>query len=200
VTEQPPRRGRPRTAEVDQRILDAAAATLRELGPGAVHIDAVSSRSGVARTTIYRRYRDRGELLTATLAHVTDQGGPPVEGDVRDKIRLVLERVRDVIERGLGRGGVASVLTGADPEFTRALRTALAGHLEPLMQAMADDPALRPGLDPDAFVNLAFGAYLGELLRYGEERPDWLDRTVALLDRAASHQAVLERERGGGGP
>jgi AcrR family transcriptional regulator len=186
VPDQPSRRGRPRQADVDQRILDAAAAVLRESGPAAVHVDAVAGRSGVARTTIYRRHRDRGELLTATLTRVTDQGAPPVEGDVHAKIRQVLERVRTVIESGLGRGGVAAVLADADPEFTQALRTALATHLEPLMRAMADDPALRPGLDPDAFVNLAFGGYLGELLRYGEERPDWLDRTVELLERAAS--------------
>src|SRR5687768_4168644 len=106
VPEQPPRRGRPRQADVDRRILEAAAATLRELGPSAVHIDAVASRSGVARTTIYRRYQDRAELLTATMHQVTDQGGPPVEGDVEDKLRLVLGRVRDVIEEGLGRGGL----------------------------------------------------------------------------------------------
>jgi AcrR family transcriptional regulator len=185
MTEQPQRRGRPRQTEVDQRILDAAAATLRERGPAAVHIDEVASRSGVARTTIYRRYRDRAELLTATMRRVTDQGGPPVEGDVEDKLRLVLERVRDVIEEGVGRGGLAAVLTGADPEFAQALRTALAGHLDPLMRAMSEDPSLRPDLNPDALVNLAFGGYLGELLRYGEERPDWLDRTVELLHRAA---------------
>jgi AcrR family transcriptional regulator len=177
-------RGRPRRSEVDDRILEAAAALLRERGPTSVHIDAVAGRSGVARTTIYRRHRDRRELLEATLARVTDKGGPPVEGGVEDKLRLVLERVREVIEEGLGRGGVAAVLTGADPEFTDALRTALADRLDPLMQAMADDPALRGDLDPDAFVNLAFGSYLGELLRYGEERPDWLDRTAQLLLRA----------------
>jgi AcrR family transcriptional regulator len=177
-------RGRPRRSETDESILDTAAALLRERGPASVHFDAVAGRSGVARTTIYRRYRDRRELLVATLDRVTDKGGPPVEGTVEDKLRRVLGRVREVIESGIGRGGVASVLTDADPEFTEALRAALASRLEPLMQAMRHDPAVRRELDPDAFVNLAFGSYLGELLRYGEERPDWLDRTVEVLLRA----------------
>lgn len=187
MTESEPRRGRPRAAEVDARILATARALLRESGPRAVHIDAVATRSGVARTTIYRRYRDRRELLGAILDQVTDQGTPPTDGEVRDKLRWVLTRVRDVLESGLGRGGVAAVLADSDPEFTRALRSSLTARLLPLMRAMEADAArgeVRADVDPDVAVNLAFGAYLGELLRYGEERADWLERTAELLERA----------------
>jgi AcrR family transcriptional regulator len=182
-----PTRGRPRQPDVDRRILDASGDLIRERGPGAVHIDAVAARSGVARTTIYRRYRDRRELLTATLDRITGPGGPPVGGDVRDRLRRELERIREVLDQGLGRGGVAAVLTDADPEFTQALRSSLARHLEPLLQAIAEDAAqgwIRADVDPDALVNLAFGAYLGEVLRYGAERRDWLDRTLDLLEHA----------------
>lgn len=185
--EQQARRGRPRRAEVDDRILEATRALLREHGPTSVHIDAVAARSGVARTTIYRRYRDRRELLSRTLAQVTDQGAPPPEVDLDDKVRWLLQRVRAVLRSGLGGGTVAAVLTDADPEFTETLRASLESHLEPLLAAMADDVQrghLRPGVDPDTVVNVALGAYLGELIRYGEERDGWLDRTSALLDHA----------------
>jgi AcrR family transcriptional regulator len=187
MNDQRPRRGRPRVADIDRRIVEAAGALLRERGPAGVHIDAVATRSGVARTTIYRRYRDRRELLTATLDRVTDQGRPPAEADVPGKLRWVLERVRQVLEEGLGRGGVAAVLTDADPEFTQALRVSLTGHLDPVLRSIADDAArgvIRADVDPDSLVNLAFGAYLGELLRHREEREEWLDRTVSLLEHA----------------
>lgn len=188
MSEARPSRGRPRRADVDDRILEAAGALLRERGPGAVHVDAVATRSGVARTTIYRRYSGRRDLLAAALARVTDSGPVPVGPDVQEKLRQVLERVRAVIDTGVGRGGVAAVITDADPEFTQALRAALSGLLEPLMLAMSADAEqglLREDVDPDALMNLAFGSYLGELLRYGEERADWLDRTAVLLEHAA---------------
>lgn len=191
-----PQRGRPRRAETDARILAAARELLRDRGPAGVHIDAVAERSGVARTTIYRRHRDRRELLAATLDSVTDQGRPSAEGTVRDKLVWMLERVREVLDVGIGRGGVAAVLVDADPDFTQALRTSLAARLDSVMDAMAEDAEaelLHRHVDPDALVNVAFGAYLGELLRYGEERDDWLERTTALLERAVRPAGVRER-------
>jgi AcrR family transcriptional regulator len=187
MTESQPRRGRPRASDVDDRILATARTLLREGGPRAVHIDAVAARSGIARTTIYRRYRDRRQLLSATMEQVTDQGAPPQEGDLEDKVRWVLERAREVVTRGIGRGGVAAVLTDADPDFTDALRASLSTHLQPVTDAMTSDAArglLRRDVDPDGVVDLAFGACLAELLRYGEERADWIERTTALLARA----------------
>ena len=162
MSEARPGRGRPRRADVDDRILEAAGALLRERGPGAVHIDAVATRSGVARTTIYRRYSDRRDLLAAALARLTDSGAAPVGSDVQEKLRQVLVRVRAVIDTGVGRGGIAAVITDADAEFTQALRVALAGHLQPLMQV--DEPPTpsrgcsAADVDPDALMNLAFGS------------------------------------------
>lgn len=188
MTTPPAPRGRPRRPDVDARILTAARALLQEGGPTAVHIEPVATRSGVARTTIYRRYRDRRELLSATLHRVTDRGEPPADVTLDDKLRWVLTQVREVLDSGLGRGGVAAVLTDADPQFTETLRAALGAALAPVLQAIESDAArglVRRDVDPEALVDLAFGAYLGELLRHGEERAEWVDRTVGLLARAS---------------
>lgn len=183
------RRGRPRRSETDDRIHDAALDLLREQGPTAVNIDAVASRSGVARTTIYRRYRDRGELVAAVLDRLVDPGVPAPALPVADKLHWLLERILHLLEHGLGRGGTASLLTDSDPTFTEALRARLDEHLVRLARAMADDVAagrLHPRVDPDTLVGLLFGAYLDEVLRYGEPRPGWAERTVALLTPAVA--------------
>lgn len=193
MSDDPVPRGRPRDGTADRRILDAAAELIREHGPRAVHIDAVASRSGVARTTIYRRYRDRRDLLAATLHRVADRGAPPGDEPVEDRFRWLLDRVRDVVDDGLGRGGVAAVLTDDDPEFTEALREAFTTQLAPLAVAMREDAergVIGPDVDPDTVLTVAFGAYLGELLRHGEAAPDWLDRTAALLTRGVGGQGV----------
>jgi AcrR family transcriptional regulator len=192
--ERPSARGRPRRAETDERIRTAALELLRASGPGAVNIDAVSARSGVARTTIYRRYGSREELMAALLDQLVDVGVPAPSLPVREKLHWLLGSIHDVLEHGIGRGGTAAVLTDSDPEFTDALRARMAEQLRVLGQAMADDVGagkLSPRVDPDTLVGLLFGAYLDELLRYGDARPGWADRTVALLAPAVTEAPAV---------
>lgn len=194
----PPRsgRGRPRRAETDGLIRDAALELLRGQGPGAVNIDAVASRSGVARTTIYRRYRSRDELMTDLLDGLVDAEPPAPMLPVPDKLRWVLHRILGLLEHGIGRGGTAAVLTNRDPAFTSALRSRLAEQLRVLQEAMATDVEsgrLSPRVDPDTLVGLLFGAYLAEVLRYGDPRPEWADRTVALLAPAVAAGSSLDQ-------
>jgi AcrR family transcriptional regulator len=178
------RRGRPRQQSTDDRIIDAALALVREGGPQRVTVESVAARSSVARTTIYRRYRDRDELLRSALHRIADQAVPPEHLSVAEKVRWVLTRARVILEEGLGRGGVAAVLSDSHPQFTEAFRSVLAVHLEPLQLSIAADVEaglLRADVDADVAVNLFFGSYLGEVLRYGRPRHDWLDRTRDML-------------------
>ncbi|WP_436793414.1 TetR family transcriptional regulator [Actinospongicola halichondriae] len=60
----------PRTSDdVDDRILDAAAGLLAASGLSGLEVDSAASVSGVGRSTIYRRFTDRNQLIAATLAH-----------------------------------------------------------------------------------------------------------------------------------
>ncbi|MGO4596295.1 TetR/AcrR family transcriptional regulator [Terrabacter sp. 2RAF25] len=179
-----PTAGRPRDAGVDDRIGAAALALLRERGPEAVHIDAVAARSGVARTTIYRRHRDREALLAATLAAFAGDAFPQADLPVEEKLRWVFEQVRALVEEHLGRGAIAAVLTDSDPAFTVALRTRLRGWFEVLEREIAADVSsgrLRRGVDVEGLAALAFGAYLGELLQHGRARRGWADGVLELL-------------------
>jgi AcrR family transcriptional regulator len=72
---------------VRRRVLDATVAQLVEHGFDALSIDAVAERSGVHRTTVYRRWRDVGGLLADVLHAATrDDWRPPdtgsLEGDL----------------------------------------------------------------------------------------------------------------------
>jgi AcrR family transcriptional regulator len=187
TAQEPTRRGRPRQASTDDRILNAALDLLRSAGPSAVTVEAVANRSTVARTTIYRRYDDRSDLLRAAIDRIAQQEVPPQRLSIRGKLRWVLERVQLILEQGLGRGGVAAVLTNSAPEFTEAFRGSLTVHLHPLQESIAADARrglLRADLDADMAINLIFGSYLGEVLRYGRPRDDWMDRTVDILETA----------------
>lgn len=182
-------RGRPRSVDTDEVIRRSALELLRVGGPAAVSIDAVAARSGAARTTIYRRFPSREQLLTAVLDELVEAELPAPTLPVAQKLAWVLQRVVTVLDEGIGRGGIAAVLTDSDPAFTSALRSRLACRLATVREAMAADVAagrMAPSIDADTLVGLLFGAYLSELLRNGEPRPGWADRTVDLLTAAVA--------------
>ena len=63
-----PRRGRPRDERVSSAITAAALRQLEQHGYANVSMESVASEAGVARATIYRRYRSKADLITAAIA------------------------------------------------------------------------------------------------------------------------------------
>ncbi|MFI6680864.1 TetR/AcrR family transcriptional regulator [Kribbella sp. NPDC050470] len=61
-------RGRPRDAGVEGRVLAAAMAEMRQRGYDGMSVDRVADRAGVAKTTIYRRWPSKAELVIAMIA------------------------------------------------------------------------------------------------------------------------------------
>ena len=182
-------RGRPRLESTDQRIFQAARELLRLKGPAAVNIDAVAARSGVARTTIYRRYRSRDELMHAILEHLIDPAPLAPDLPVGEKLRWVMDRISDILENRLGPGATAAIIANSDPEFTTAVRSRLATRLSSLADLMNVDikaGLLRPKIDPDTVLGVLVGAYLAEILRFGSPREGWMDRAVELLAPAVT--------------
>lgn len=180
----PARPGRPREASVDQRLHAAVLELLRVGGPAAITMDGVASASGVAKTSIYRRHANRGELLTAVLTQAIGVPDGPREGSVRDKIRAALERVWHQMGVVLGPGGLAAIVGNSDPEFTDLFRAALRPYVDVLVARIRDDVdagVLRPDVDAEGVVSLMVGAYLGQLVLRGDVEPDWLDRSLEML-------------------
>jgi len=68
---------------VRRRVLDATVAQLVEHGFDTLSVDAVAERSGVHRTTVYRRWRDVGGLLADVLHEASrDDWHPPDTGSL----------------------------------------------------------------------------------------------------------------------
>lgn len=147
-------------------------------------VEAVAAQAGVAKTSIYRRHANRGELLTVVLREAI--GTPEVlsTGTVRDKIRFSLRQAWRQMEEVLGPGGLAAIVGDSDPEFTGLFREALRPYDDVLMARIREDVAagaLRADVDPDTVVSLLLGAYLGELVRHGRVGSDWLDRSLEMI-------------------
>ena len=153
-----------------------------------MNVAAIASRTGIARTTIYRRYRDREELLAQALRQVTVRGAPAADLPVAAKLRWVLDRAEEVLEHGIGLGGVAAVLAGNDDDLTAAMRRALEDGLRPVRDEVVADVAsgrLPPGLDADSLLSrrpTLWQAFLARALLHGTPvDPCWKDDLVELL-------------------
>src|SRR5262245_66523383 len=91
-----PSRGRPRSLEAQRAVLDAARALVHEGGYPAATIDAIVARSGVAKTTIYRRWPNRAALIVDLLAELSAEEVPMVSGPnpvaaIRTEMRLIAQ-------------------------------------------------------------------------------------------------------------
>lgn len=62
--------GRPRSAQADQAIVKATLEELAEVGFEALSIEAVAARAGVGKTTIYRRWPSKDDLVIAAVATI----------------------------------------------------------------------------------------------------------------------------------
>ena len=136
--------------DTDVRVLDAAESWLRETGLRRWSIDDVATRCDVGRTSIYRRFGDRDNLVHAVLAR---------------ELRRTLHRMRDAMqaEDDLESKAVAAVSTAlrelddsvsdallrSDPETFLPFLTTEAGPLLAIartaithqMAAYVDDPS-----------------------------------------------------------
>ena len=59
--------GRPRDARVDALVLETALAMLAEVGPTGLSVEEVAARAGVGKSTIYRRWPTKDDLVVASL-------------------------------------------------------------------------------------------------------------------------------------
>lgn len=82
----------PRIERSRSNVLTAAAELLREVGYGALTIEAVAARSGVAKSTIYRHWSGKPHLVADAFRHVhtSDDIEVPPPGPLRDRVVTVL--------------------------------------------------------------------------------------------------------------
>jgi AcrR family transcriptional regulator len=181
--------GRPRRVDVDRKLLASTLAVLSVKGPRGVTVEAVAADSGVAKTTIYRRYRDRRHLLAAALEQVADLPMPDADLQVRERLIVFLEQFREGLVGSLGLRTAAALLSEQDdPEFAAAARRhVLAPRLQQILQIFDDGVSggyLRPDIDYRRATDLLIGSYLARTAFDGTVDADWSASVVDLVLRA----------------
>jgi AcrR family transcriptional regulator len=191
------RTGRPRSAEADRAILGATRAALVELGWGKLTLSDVAARAGVAKTTLYRRWTGKNELVVDAIAALfEEQLDLPDLGSLQADIRGVVLRFAELLNRPAIRTGLMAVVAEAthDDALRLRIREAIVDrqkHLVLLGRERAQrrgeippddgDPA-RTTRDADLIFDVIAGTVVHRVLvSAGPVDEEWADRLALLL-------------------
>jgi AcrR family transcriptional regulator len=154
----------PRVARSRAVVLAACAELLSEVGFGGVTIEAVAARSGVAKTTIYRQWSSRAELMIDAFRTMATPPVAPDTGDVaRDLEHMMLKLARDLVNEPWSRA-IPSLADAAarDPELAR-LHAQFSHECRTPVVAVVARAQDRGELDPDVAPDVVCAALAGPL-------------------------------------
>ncbi len=186
--------GRPRSAQSHQAILQAALELLAEVGFEVMSIEAIAARAGVGKTTIYRRYNGKEELVADAIESIREKVIIPNTGNLWSDIDVLIENAAQITLSPLGRQTVAMIISSAasNSGFAQIYWTK---YLQPRRQAFAvvierakTRDEVQKDLDPGLVFDTMSGIMLYALIFQptSEAWTVYVRRALSLLLREAS--------------
>ncbi len=154
----------PRVVRSRQAVLTATAELLAELGFGRVTIEAVATRSGVARTTVYRHWPDLHHLLAEALESVMDPCADPDTGTLRGDLTIVLTGLARTLTTSATAGVFTSMVDAAerDPDIAD-LQRSFAQERRKATRTAIERAIARGEIGPDVDVHVEASLIAGPL-------------------------------------
>jgi AcrR family transcriptional regulator len=181
-------RGRPRDEALDEKITEVALAELADHGYHGMSVDSVAQRAGVGKATIYRRYRDKADLVTAAISCQKAPMPPPhSESTARKQLVAILKRAR---KRMIDEGNIRTlmqVLAEADrnPELIALHRertiAARRSEFEAILVFGIERGEIRADVDRSMVAELCVGAWMGRYAIGNEFTAKWAENVIDLL-------------------
>ena len=175
----PPRSpGRPRSARAHRAILDAAIDLFAEQGYQAMSIEVIAARAGVGKTTVYRRWPSKEDLIVDAIDELILEVHLPDTGSLRDDLIELLVQLQGALTTSRA-GAVfprmaAEVAAGSPPGRTYLDRVVgpRLGMLEGVLRRGIERGELPQDVDVDVVRSMLIGPLItwkliGRLQRRG---------------------------------
>jgi len=163
-------RGRPRSEEAHRAILAAVVELLSEHGLGGLTIEAVAARAGVGKTTIYRRWETKNELVLEAMEQLRPPGPPPDTGSLLGDLGALVAVQRERLEASLLPRVIPRVLGESleDPDLhaqivERAVNP-IRDILGEIVRRALDRGELREDLDVETMIDILHASPIYALL------------------------------------
>jgi AcrR family transcriptional regulator len=148
-------------------------------------MEAVAAAAGVAKTTVYRRWPSKRDLVVAALATETPFAPPPRDIHSRTALRLfVRQAIAMLIESGAIRIlGSLLVEEQREPGLLEAFRQRILGPRRGLVEAMLragiERGEIRPDIEPLVVTEMIAGAVFGHHAILGMTADEaWIESLV----------------------
>ena len=175
--------GRPLDESVDAAILDATWKLLLDEGYSRMSIAKVAEAARVGRPAIYRRYRDKSELVAAVISDKSARVPPIDTGNTRDDLIAHLEFAR--LRFTMTLAGTLIVEERKHPELLDQFR---AGMLVPRRDQIAaalergkERGEVRADLDTKLAAHAVLGSFMFQTLTVGRPAKGWSEKVVDTL-------------------
>lgn len=182
-------RGRPRSAEVDRAIAEAALDVLADQGIAGFSVEAVAQRAGVGKATVYRRFSARDEILAAALDYLRDDlPAAPPHGSARERLEMVLESIRTPMAATRSGRIMAQVISASaqHPDFLASFYERVLGPRRRLLVGILREGIAEGWVDPqtdlDAVATLLVGPMIFLKMWHGTPMAD--TSTAQIVDLA----------------
>jgi len=179
--------GRPRSAEADRAILDATVELLYSDGYAGMSMEAVAEAAGVGKTTVYRRYRDKADLVTAAIAAMRGIDEMPDSGDTRADVLEMLQRVVRSKERvqSMRLLGTLWAEEERNPDLVRLFRERVIkprrAMIIDVLRRGQDRGELRDDFDPALVTEMMVGAHFARQFNGRPFPRDWAEQIVGTI-------------------
>lgn len=182
----------PRMDRTRRKVLDAANALLEEVGFGQVTIEDISARSGVARSTLYRHWRTRDDILRDAFS-VRAIGPEDTEDSLLPALTTYARAFVHGLEHVWGRAALTLSVSALDDPAQRGVQQVFVEGYRRDVAELVDRAVRRGELDPAVAVDLdavvlALVAPLFYTFLFGE-RP--VPEAVADAAAARAHALVV---------
>jgi AcrR family transcriptional regulator len=159
-----------RTARVAESVFAAAIAELSSRDYADISVESIAARAGVHKTTVYRRWGSKPEIIRQALAGAADATIPvPDTGSLAEDLRALARAVHGVLSAPQGAAITRSLVVGglSSPEIASLMSQFWAGRLAAIsliVDRATGRGELPPATDPAALMHAVAAPLYYELL------------------------------------
>lgn len=177
----------PRVTRTREIVLAAVLEELGEVGHSRFTIESVAGRCGVGKSTIYRHWDGKDDLIIDAMETLNTQPAPELGGPPRERIRQLLTHLTRAITHGTLGAATPALIEAAERDvpmrehfhaYTRTRRQALVDAVTACVDAGIVDEDVDPELAAYALAGAVFYARLMTPTSLTETQIDQLVSTV----------------------